>query len=79
MPSYHHSNANQKRLDRTSSGTRSLRLPMRSRRNSKTTRIRPVIALNGRRVAFDQLLPWGTLIYRGDRVAWRVSEKYRDP
>ena len=43
------------------------------------TRIQPVIGLNGRRLAFDRPLPWGTPIYRGDRVAWRVSEKYRDP
>ena len=43
------------------------------------TRIRPVIGVNGRRLAFDRPLPWGTPIYRGDRMAWRVSEKYRDP
>jgi hypothetical protein len=43
------------------------------------TSIRPVIGLNGRRLAFDRSLPWGTAIYRGDRVAWRVSEMYQDP
>jgi len=43
------------------------------------TRIRPVIGIDGRRLAFDRPLPWGTPIYRGERVAWRVSEKYRGP